>query len=285
MSEDPSSSQDEKNWLEKLIKIFSLSPKDNKDLREILHEAHENQLLDDDVLNIMEGALNVGEKTAREIMIPRTQMTVIQLGETLQEILAKVIDSKHSRFPIIGNNQDEIKGILLAKNLLPLILSGKDEFSLDDYLHPANIIPESKRLNDLLREFRQQRYHMAIVVDEYGNVAGLVTIEDVLEEIVGEIEDETDEEEDERFIRKVSDKDYLIKALTPIEEFNESFSTPLDDTDFDTVGGILVKAFGHVPRRNEITVIDGYKFRILNADSRQIHLARMTVPETPTQDE
>jgi len=244
----------------------------------IIKDAAANKVLDQEAYSIIEGALEVADQQVREIMIPRSHMVVVKVDESPEQFLTKIITSGHSRFPVIDDSIDDIKGILLAKDLLPLILGGKDEFKLEDIIRPATIIPESKRLNILLREFRENRYHMALVIDEYGGISGLVTIEDILEEIVGEIEDETDDDNNDAFIRKVSNQDYIIKALTPIEDFNEHFKAALSEDEFGTIGGILMHAFGHLPQRNETTVIADYEFRVLYADSRQIHLLRMTLP-------
>jgi len=258
---------------------FSSEPKSREDLINIIKDAAANQLLDDEAVSMIEGAIDVQERQVREVMVPRSQMVVVRIDETPQQFLPVVIESAHSRFPVIGESADDVKGILLAKDLLPLILNGCENFSLQQIIRPASIIPESKRLNVLLREFRENRYHMALVIDEYGAIAGLVTIEDVLEKIVGDIEDETDEDEDDGYIRKVSDNEYVIKALLPIEEFNEHFNAKFDDNEFDTIAGILIRAFGHLPSRNEHVDIDGFEFRVLYADSRQIHLIRLTIPE------
>ncbi|GAA6167378.1 HlyC/CorC family transporter [Sessilibacter corallicola] len=283
MSEDSSSSRlssrgQDKSWLDKLMSSFSAEPKSREDLLNIIKEAAANQLLDDEAVGMIEGAIDVQERQVREVMIPRSQMVVIKADEGPSDFLPTIIESAHSRFPVVGDSMDDIKGILLAKDLLPLILNGTDGFSLDHIIRPASIIPESKRLNVLLREFRENRYHMALVIDEYGAIAGLVTIEDVLEKIVGEIEDETDEDDD-GYVRKVSDSEYVIKALMPIEEFNEEFEAGFDESEVDTIGGILIRAFGHLPTRNEVTEIDNHIFRVLYADSRQIHLIRLTLPE------
>jgi len=287
MSEDPSSSntserQQEKSWLDKLISAFSAEPKSRDELLNIIKDAAANKVLDQEAYSIIEGALEVADQQVREIMIPRSHMVVVKVDESPEQFLTKIITSGHSRFPVIDDSIDDVKGILLAKDLLPLILGGKDEFKLEDIIRPATIIPESKRLNILLREFRENRYHMALVIDEYGGISGLVTIEDILEEIVGEIEDETDDDNSDAFIRKVSNQDYIIKALTPIEDFNEHFKAKLSEDEFDTIGGILMHAFGHLPQRNETTVIADYDFRVLYADSRQIHLLRMTLPAKST---
>jgi len=284
MSEDSSSSRQssrnqDKPWLARLMSGFSSEPKSREDLINIIKDAAANQLLDDEAVSMIEGAIDVQERQVREVMVPRSQMVVVRIDETPQQFLPVVIESAHSRFPVIGESADDVKGILLAKDLLPLILNGCENFSLQQIIRPASIIPESKRLNVLLREFRENRYHMALVIDEYGAIAGLVTIEDVLEKIVGDIEDETDEDEDDGYIRKVSDNEYVIKALLPIEEFNEHFNAKFDDNEFDTIAGILIRAFGHLPSRNEHVDIDGFEFRVLYADSRQIHLIRLTIPE------
>jgi len=287
MSEDPSSSntserQQEKSWLDKLVSAFSTEPKSRDELLNIIKDAAANKVLDQEAYSIIEGALEVADQQVREIMIPRSHMVVVKVDESPEQFLTKIITSGHSRFPVIDDSIDDVKGILLAKDLLPLILGGKDEFKLEDIIRPATIIPESKRLNILLREFRENRYHMALVIDEYGGISGLVTIEDILEEIVGEIEDETDDDNNDAFIRKVSNQDYIIKALTPIEDFNEHFKAALSEDEFGTIGGILMHAFGHLPQRNETTVIADYEFRVLYADSRQIHLLRMTLPAKST---
>jgi magnesium and cobalt transporter len=284
MSEDyPSSStpveKHEKSWLDKLLYAFSAEPKSRDELLDIIKDAANNKLLDQEALSIIEGALDVSSLQAREIMIPRSQIIAIRMDDTPREFLPLVIESGHSRFPVIGDSIDDIKGILLAKDLLPLALNGTDNFSLETILRPANVVPESKRVNILLREFRENRYHMALVMDEYGGISGLLTIEDILEEIVGNIEDETDEDNTEDHIKRVTDSDYIVKALTPIDEFNRYFSATLSEEDFDTIGGILMQEFGHIPKRNEIAVIDQYQFRVLYADSRQIHLLRLTILE------
>ena len=281
MSEDQSGNSQtekhEKSWLDKLLHAFSDEPRSRDELLEIIKDAADNKLLDQDALSIIEGALDVSSLQAREIMVPRSQIIAIRLEDSPQEFLPQVIESGHSRFPVIGESLDDIKGILLAKDLIPLTLNGTENFNLESILRPANVVPESKRVNVLLREFRENRYHMALVMDEYGGISGLLTIEDILEEIVGDIEDETDDEDDDSYIKPVSSTDYILKALTPIEEFNERFSAELSDEDFDTIGGILMQEFGHIPKRNEVAVIDNFQFRVLYADNRQIHLLRLTV--------
>lgn len=279
MTEDRSYEPEEKSWLDKITQIFSSTPNSRDDLRDILRVAKENEVIDHDALNIIDGAMQVSEMQVREIMVPRTQMTVIKANQPLCEILPVIIKTAHSRYPVIGETTDEVMGILLAKDLLPQILKDDaDTLDITSILRPATVVPESKRLNVLLREFRENRNHMAIVIDEYGGVAGLVTIEDVLEEIVGDIEDEHDVTGD-TFIKKLAENDYIVKALTPIDEFNEAFNAQFSDEEFDTIGGIILQKFGHLPRRNEIATVEGFTFKVLNADNRQVHLLRMSAAE------
>lgn len=276
MNEDQTMEPDDRSWLEKIAHAFSSEPKSRKDLLEILKVAENNDVIDPDALSIIDGAMQVSEMQVREIMVPRTQMTVIKAELPLSEILPQIITTAHSRYPVIGETTDEVLGILLAKDLLPQILENDaDEFDITPLLRPATVVPESKRLNVLLREFRENRNHMAIVIDEYGGVGGLVTIEDVLEEIVGEIEDEHDVEPD-TYIKKLADNDFIVKALTPIVDFNNSFNAKFSDEEFDTIGGIILQQFGHLPRRNEVVSVEGFQFKVLNADSRQVHLLRMS---------
>ncbi|WP_199775599.1 HlyC/CorC family transporter [Microbulbifer pacificus] len=289
--EPPSSSSSnrprsgEKNWLEKLLGAFSQEPKSRDELLSIIKDAAENKVVDPEALSIIEGALDVSSQQVREIMIPRSQMVVVSIQDCPKDFLPKIIESGHSRFPVVGESIDDIRGILLAKDLLALVLKGVDEFRLEDIIRPANIIPESKRLNILLREFRENRYHMAVVIDEYGGVSGVVTIEDILEEIVGDIEDETDEDEEDSFIRKVSDNDYVVKALTLIEDFNEYFDCGFSDEEFDTIGGLVMQSFGHLPGRDETTRLGEFRFRVLYADNRQIHLLRVSRSDKPAEED
>ena len=261
------------SFIERLTSLLLREPEDREQLLEILHSAYERNLMDADALTIIEGALAASDTRVTDVMIPRAQMDVIDVDDPLAEIVPIVIEAAHSRFPVIDGDRDNVLGILLAKDLLRI--HTEENFDLRDWLRPAVFIPESKRLNVLLREFRVSRNHMAIVVNEYGGVAGLVTIEDVLEQIVGDIEDEHDVEEDS-YIKPLPSGDFLIKALTPIENFNEFFDSEFSDDEFDTVGGLVMSAFGHLPKRNETTEIGAYRFRILNADSRRIHLIRLT---------
>ncbi|UTW49213.1 HlyC/CorC family transporter [Bacterioplanoides sp. SCSIO 12839] len=281
MSEDRPSSQ-QKSWLEKLTDLFSDDPQSRQDIKDIVREAAQRSIVDNETLAILEGALQVSEMQVRDIMIPRSQMISINLNDSLKDYLPQIIDSAHSRFPVMGDDQDEVLGILLAKDLLPLILNeNREEFRLKEVLRPTTFVPESKRLNVLLQEFRATRNHMAIVVDEFGGVAGLVTIEDVLEQIVGEIEDEHDFDEDDSMIKEVEEGITMVKALTSIDDFNEHFNTRFGDQDFDTIGGIVVHHFGRVPECDENILIDQWNFKVVNGTSRQINLLEVTpVPES-----
>jgi magnesium and cobalt transporter len=277
MSEDRSSNDPgDKSWIEKISAAFSAEPKTKEDLVELLNLSHSNDLIDGDALNIIRGALEVAELQARDVMVPRPQMIILKEDYDRQEYLEKIVESGHSRFPVVGENIDEVRGILLAKDILPTLINGSSISSLSELVRPAVCVPESKRLNVLLREFRENRNHMAIVIDEYGGVSGLITIEDILEEIVGDIEDETDEDND-IFIRRVSDNEYMVKALTPIDDFNEHFKAELDDSEYETIGGLIMQSFGYLPKRNEITQIGDYIFRVVNADNRQLHLLRLSI--------
>tara|TARA_R110001583_G_scaffold4123_2_gene24472 strand:- start:881 stop:1735 length:855 start_codon:yes stop_codon:yes gene_type:complete len=278
MSEDRSSnSQGNKSWLEKLTQAFSDEPRDRDELMIVLNNAVESKVLDGEVLAIIEGAMEVADMQVRDIMIPRPQMVVIDSTLTPQQFLPEMIAASHSRFPVIGESPDEVIGILLAKDLLPYILKGGiDNFKIQDVLRTAAFVPESKRLNILLSEFRATRNHMAVVVDEYGGVAGLITIEDVLEQIVGEIEDEFDAEEEDIPIKQIEDNTYIVKALTEIDDFNDYFNSHLDDVEFDTIGGIITQRFGHLPQRDESVEFEGLIFKVLNADNRRIRLLQVS---------
>lgn len=280
MSEDRSSnSQGQRSWLRNIMTTLTGEPKTRRELLEFIRDAEQRLQLDAEAMNIIEGALQINEMQVRDIMIPRSQMVAVKDDWQPADFLPLIIESAHSRFPVIGENSDEVIGILLAKDLLPLILKGQPEaFNLRDILRPATFIPESKRLNSLLSEFRVKRNHMAIVVDEYGGVAGLVTIEDVLEQIVGDIEDEHDTDEDDMDIRAIDDHQFIVKALTPIEDFNENFRTHFSDEEFDTIGGIVMQRFGHLPDRNETTMLEGLEFKVLTADNRRIRLLQVNKP-------
>lgn len=264
-----------KSWFEKLTQAFSDEPESLKDIMEILRGAEDRNVLDPDSLSIIEGAMQVTDMQVREVMIPRSQMITVRANIEPEEYINEIIESAHSRFPVIGESTDDIKGILLAKDLLPLALKGNLKKShVAELLRPATVVPESKRLNQLLKEFKQNRNHMAIVADEYGGIAGLVTIEDILEQIVGEIEDEHDFEE-EALIKPLSRGEYNVKAITPIEEFNEYFDVELPSNEFDTIGGIVLKSFERLPRRGDTTIVYGFKITVLNADNRSIRLLKI----------
>jgi magnesium and cobalt transporter len=278
MSEDQSSNgSGKKTWVEKIGAVFSNQPPDRDQLLETLNEACEQGIVDTDALAMMEGALEVSETQVRDAMIPRSQMVVVHNDSDLEEFLPRILECGHSRFPVIGEDKDEVVGILMAKDLLPHLASGGEEFDLADAIRPAVVIPESKRLNVLLRDFRVSRNHMAIVVDEYGGVSGLITIEDVLEEIVGEIDDEYDEEE-EALILQVGENRYQVQALTPIDDLNDQFDSDLSDDDYGTVGGLLLAEFGRVPEFDDIVILaDKFEFRVVKADSRRIITLEMNV--------
>ncbi len=270
----------ERGWLERLSLALTGEPSSRSELLEGLRSSEQRELLDAEALSIIEGALTVSDMQAREIMIPRSQMVVVRLDMTLEEILPVVIESGHSRFPVFSDNPDDVVGILLAKGLLPMAIpDNRTRLKLKDLLRPCSAIPESKRLNVLLQEFRSTRNHLAVVFYEYGGVSGMVTIEDVLEQIVGDIEDEYDFEEDD-FINQHKDGYFTIKARTPISDFNEKFNTQFPDDEFDTVGGVVTHHFGHLPEREEKVVIEGYHFEVLNADNRRIKLLRMRLPKS-----
>ena len=275
MNDETSNSSQDNSLLKKIGKVFSPNPSNSDEVADMLRSAENESIIDASALQIMEGALKVSDLQAREIMIPRSQMNVIEEDFSLEQILDLVIQSQHSRFPVVGESADDVLGILLAKELLPLVLSGKESFDLKGLLRPATIIPESKRLNILLQEFRENRYHMAMVVDEYGGVSGLLTIEDVLEEIVGEIEDETDEHEAVQ-ISKVSDNLYRVEAITEIEDFNEFFDIGFSDDEFDTVGGLVVHTFGRLPEIGESTSIENFDFKVIDGDSRKINMLEVS---------
>jgi magnesium and cobalt transporter len=278
MSEDQSSNGSGKStWVEKIGKAFSQQPRSRDELRELLKETCAQGIVDADALAMMEGALEVSETQVRDAMIPRSQMVVVQVDSGLEEFLPFIVDSGHSRFPVIGEDKDEVVGILMAKDLLPHLASGAENFDLSDTIRPAVVIPESKRLNMLLRDFRASRNHMAIVVDEYGGVSGLITIEDVLEEIVGEIDDEYDEEE-EALILPVGENRYQVQALTPIDDLNDMFGSVLSDDDYGTVGGLLLAEFGRVPEYDDVVILDDrFEFRVIRADKRRIITLEMNV--------
>lgn len=272
-------SGEHRSWLERLGLFLAGEPEDRKDLLEFLRTAEKRNLIEPEALSMIEGVLQVSELRVRDIMTPRYQMVVVPRDAELETVFPLVVESAHSRYPVIGEDRTEVVGILLVKDLL--IHSLRDRSLLvQEIMRQALFVPESKRLNVLLKEFRATRSHMAIAVDEYGAAAGLVTIEDVLEQIVGEIEDEHDFGDEEYIFRK-TDKDYTLKALTPIEEFNEYFQAELDDDEFDTVGGLIVHHLGHVPRRGEKLEIGRFRFVVLRADNRRVHLLKLVLLPNP----
>jgi hemolysin (HlyC) family protein len=281
MAENDKQSTEKPRWLERLSNFLLREPEDREQLIELLHSAYENSLLDADALAMIEGVLQVSEMQVRDVMIPRSQMDVIDITDAPEKFIPFVIETAHSRFPVIDDNKDDVIGILLAKDLLRYY-AGED-FNVRDMLRPAVFIPESKRLNVLLKEFRSNRNHIAIVVDEYGGVAGMVTIEDVLEQIVGDIEDEYDfDETEDNILRDVSGR-YRVKALTEIVDFNEVLGTGLSDEEFSTIGGLVVSKFGHLPKRGEQTTFSQLRFTVLRADSRRLHSLVVEVLPDPAQ--
>ena len=280
---DDSSNNHRPGLIERLTSWLSREPDNREELLELLHAAYEKNLLDADALSMIEGVMQVSEMQVREIMIPRSQLDVVDINEPTDKILPYVIETAHSRFPAVDGERDNVVGILLAKDLLRLCTD--EGVNLREQLRPAVFIPESKRLNVLLREFRASRNHIAIVVDEYGGVAGLVTIEDVLEQIVGDIEDEYDYDEDEDNILKLDNRAFRVKAHTEIGDFNLAMGTSFADDEFDTIGGMVTHAFGRVPKRGEAVEINELRFQVLRADSRRLHSLRVERLSHPSEDD
>jgi magnesium and cobalt transporter len=284
MNDDPSSTQHPdtalSRWWRRITHRFAGAPRTREDLLEVLDEARDANLMDADALNMFQGVLETADTQVRDIMVPRAQMVVVERDWSLDTLLPVVVESGHSRFPVIGDSKDEVVGILLAKDLLKFtsMVPGFDAatFDLGRMLRPAVFVPESKRVNVLLKDFRKGRNHMALVVDEYGGMAGLVTIEDVLEQIVGDIDDEYDEVEGAHILKQ-DERRYLVNGLTPIEEFNEYFSTDFSDEEFDTVGGLVMHRFGHMPKRGESVRIERYNFNVQRADSRRVQMLQVTI--------
>ena len=273
MNDGSSSALPSKSFLSKLTQLFLPEPRDRTDLLDTLQQAAQKGIIDVEAFSIMQGALQVSDMQVREIMIPCSQAAMLQEQGTLQDMLRIITESAHSRFPVLSKDDpDEVIGIVLAKDLLTLVAENRlEKLELQDIIRPAVFVPESKRLNVLLKEFQASRNHMAIVINEYGGLSGLVTIEDILEQIVGDIEDEHDFE-DEFFIKKTGKNQFMVKALTPIEEFNDHFETQFSDDEFDTIGGVITHHFGHLPSRDESIKIEGFKFKVLSADHRSIRL-------------
>ena len=291
MSEDDSSTPQEyqdrlqerhqerrRGWLERISTMLSGEPSTREDLVELLRDAQADGLIAADTLRMMEGAIAVSDLTVGDVMIPRAQMVALPADESLLQLMKRVVESGHSRFPVHGEDKDEVLGILLAKDLLRGVVADNGPASIHSLLRPAVLIPESKRLNVLLREFRQSRNHMAIVIDEHGGVAGLVTIEDVLEQIVGEIDDEHDEAEDpQALMRAQADGLFVVDALTPISDFNERFDADFDDDEYDTIGGLVTAAIGHLPESGEELALGRFVFRVSAADARRVHAFHVDV--------
>ena len=265
-------------WWRKLTQTLTGGPKTLDDLFAILHGARQHQVVDAEALLMIEGVLGTAERQVRDIMVPRAQMTIVQQDWTLDQILPVVVESGHSRFPVVTVSKDKVAGILLAKDLLRFTTAAADQagFDLERLLRPAVFVPESKRVNVLLKEFKGSRNHMAIVVDEYGGVSGLVTIEDVVEQIVGEIADEYDESEGAKILKQ-DERRYLVNGLTPIADFNAYFKADLPVDEFDTIGGFVVHRFGHMPRRGESVRIERFGFNVQRADTRRVHQLQVTV--------
>ncbi|MDR8522815.1 CNNM family magnesium/cobalt transport protein CorC [Shewanella fidelis] len=283
MSDDipPSTSAQKKGWLEKVSQLFQGEPRNREDLVDVIHDAEMREVISEDTREMIKGVLEVSDLRVRDIMIPRAQIVAIQIDNTVEEVLSTVISSAHSRFPVVNEDKDHIEGILLAKDLLQYGFKNNEKpFELRQVIRPAVVVPESKRVDVLLKEFRSQRYHMAIVVDEYGGVSGLVTIEDILEEIVGDIEDEFDHDSaEETEIKQIAKQVFMVKALTPIDDFNEAFGTEFSDEEFDTVGGMVSHAFGHLPERDEKVMIQDIEFKVVNADTRRLIQLRVKFPD------
>ena len=282
MSDDkphPSNGSSSKSFLNKIVQVFTGEPKNKEELVEVLNDAEDRELIKPETKQMIKGVLEVSEIHVRDIMVPRSQMVTLDIDQSLDEFLPTIIDSGHSRFPIVKEDIDHIEGILLAKDLIAYGFNQQDdEATLTKLIRPAIIVPESKKVEPLLKEFRSQRYHMAIVVDEYGGVSGLVTIEDILELIVGEIEDETDDELEED-IKHLVGNVYQLKALTDLADFDAYFNCNYDDADADTIGGIVLHEFGHMPKKSEVVTIDNFEFKIMAADNRRIQVIQLTVPK------
>jgi magnesium and cobalt transporter len=274
MSDDYPPSTPHKTWLEKISHLLTGEPQNVDDLLELLREAKTRSLLDTDALSMIEGVLQVSQMRVRDIMIPRVQMIVLPKDATLESILPLVIESGHSRYPVIDGDKSKVIGVLLTKDLLVRVFENKN-LTVQEIMRSVSIVPESKRLNVLLKESRTNGNHMAVVVDEYGQAAGLVTIEDVLEQIVGDIEDEHDDPEDENYVFQRSEKEYMLKALMPIDEFDEYFGTKLETDEYDTIGGFIVSQLERMPQKGESLTVDNLKFEVIKTDSRRIHLIKL----------
>jgi len=282
MSDDnPHSSNGSSNnsLLTKIVSMFTGEPKSRNELVDVINDAEDRELIKPETKQMIEGVLEVSEMRVRDIMIPRSQIVTIDINQTPEDFLPVILDSAHSRFPVINDDIDHIEGILLAKDLLAYGFGLKDTpWTLKELIRPAIIVPESKKVEPLLKEFRSKRYHMAIVVDEYGGVSGVVTIEDILELIVGEIEDETDDHSEEE-IKHLAGNIYQVKALTDLEDFDEYFNCEFDKSDSDTIGGVVLNKFGHMPQKGEEIKIDKFDFKVMSADNRRLSVLQVTVPK------
>ena len=279
MDDDSTSLNKTRSWFERLSDMLIREPKDREQLMSVLRDAEERDILSAEMLRMIESVLQVSEMQVRDVMVPKAQMVIVEHDCPLETVLPLIIESGHSRFPVVDFSHNDVIGILLAKDILKFLEHKETSLSqIQALLRPAVFVPQSKRLDILLREFRINRNHMAIVIDEYGHVAGLVTIEDVLEQIVGDIEDEYDIDEDDA-IKKHADGHYIIKATIPIDDFNEYFNTELSDEEFDTIGGLIAKGLGHLPKRGEILQLSNFKFKVLHSDNRRIHLLEVTPSE------
>ncbi len=274
MSDEYPPATPQKTWLDKLSQLLTGEPQDIDDLLELLREAKERSLLDTDALSMIEGVLQVSQMRVRDIMIPRVQMIVLPKEATLESILPLVIESGHSRYPVIDGDKSKVIGVLLTKDLLVKVFENKN-LTVQEIMRSISIVPESKRLNVLLKESRTNGNHMAVVVDEYGQAAGLVTIEDVLEQIVGDIEDEHDDHDDENYVFQRSESEYMLKALMPMDEFDEYFNTQLATDEYDTIGGFIVGQLEHMPHKGESLEVNNLKFEVVKADSRRVHLIKL----------
>ncbi|GDY24339.1 MULTISPECIES: CNNM family magnesium/cobalt transport protein CorC [unclassified Agarivorans] len=284
MSDDnphSSSGSTKKGWIERIIQLVQGEPKSKEELVEVIQDANQRELIDQNTREMIEGVLDVSSQRVRDIMIPRSQMVTLDVNQTIAESLPTLTEARHSRFPVINEDKDHIEGVLLAKDLLKFAFTEEASTTpLSEVIRPAVVVPESKRIDKLLKEFRSERYHMAIVVDEFGGVSGLVTIEDILELIVGDIEDEFANEEDlQDDIRRINDKTFAVNALTDIEDFNQYFGCEFSDEEVDTVGGLVTHAFGHLPGRGEKIEIEGYHFKVRTADRRRVVQLQVSIPE------
>lgn len=288
MSDDnphSSNGSSNKGWLDKIGQIFKDEPQSKDDVVDLLSVAADNDLIDQNTKNMIDGVLEIADLRIRDIMIPRAQMITLDMDDSPEQFIPAMIESGHSRFPVVSEDKDHIEGILLAKDLLNLLVDRDQEIDLKSMLRPIVVVPESKRVDTLLKEFRQNRYHMAVVVDEYGGVSGLVTIEDILELIVGEIEDEFDSEDNQTDdIRKVSKHVYMVQALTQLDDFNEFFKTEFDEEEAGTIGGIVLHQFGHMPEKGEEVEIRGLNFKVHTADTRRIQQLTVSLPKLEEQE-